>query len=250
MTIAQNLEQTINELKALVIAKYPNAIFNENPFTSTMHRYASNGKTRIGHYFYANFGFSTTAPKSSIPQLDASVSRVDIKIVYENSNRTIIMNYPIDSVDVNYCSYSKKDNNKNIALGRKWNRNVVKWSSIQLRKKFEFNTILNAETAFNLETILGLKDENEIINIEAHKVKRLIVPSKDQLRQIKTGNISTSNFNKFGFTKEKNTYYHMNVKVGTKQDILHFIIRKIDLFMPDFTTRCPRTVNKRANLVA
>jgi len=249
MTITENLNNTIDELKAIILTKYPTATFEQNPFKYISNRYASNGNTRIGTYYEIRFGFSVAAKESSHPELRPSITSVDLKIVYENGKRIIYTDFPIDGVDVNYMKFDAKVCRRNVTLGRKHNRQVVKWVSNQLRKKFEMNHTLDEATNNALIKMIALHQENENIINEAHRITSKVRPSKDRQRQMRrTGR--SMDISEFGFSKEGNTYFHNGTKVGTKSSIYTFIKLNMELFTEDFDTKYPYTAKKKLSLVA
>lgn len=249
MAIQQNLENTINELKALITKKYPTAVFPKNPLKHILNRYASDGNTRIGTYYRCDFGFVVDAPESSHEDLKPSPTHVNIFITFEDGFRKISFGFPVSSVDVNYIKFDKRVNQRNITLGRQHNRKVVKWTREQLTKKIDCSLELDANTNQALIRKIGLHKEAEKIRNEAYRLSGEIVPSKDKLRQMRRRGIP-HNPNQFGFSKEKNTYYHNDIKVGTKSDVYSYIKNNIELFMENFSSECPFTAEKKSKIPA
>jgi len=233
MSIQENLDQTITALKEIITIKFPNVSFDK-PYNHLSNRYDHTGNGLIGSYYKSSFKFVTVAPESSHPDLRASKTSVKIQIVYENGERKISLDFPIDSVVKWYMIFDARTNKRNVTLGRAYNRKVVKWSSEQLRKKFEFVQELDTTTNDNLIEMIALDKENTFIINKAHTIAR----------EVKAKPINYSSYSSHGFTKVKNTYFFNDKKVGSKSILFHFVKNNIQLFLTDFVNVCPVTAMK------
>jgi hypothetical protein len=232
----------IAHIETIVLGKYPHAdIMNLGWRLNKI--FDSSGNRVIETDYRQELEITTTAPESSHPELKRSITRVMLTIIAKaNGSLTITHRFPIDGVDVHYGKFDKKINNKNVSLGRAWNRKVVKYFTGTFMKHVPHTRELSPIEINAINTLISYEDQKDKLNTQIHFIINEVVPNDRDVKDMRRRGGHRHSLNlgyKYGFDYENHKFYEDGKLIAPRKDMRSYIRSNPKRFIPNFDELYP-----------
>lgn len=229
-TVTNILNAKQSEIDSVLRKKYPN-IEVVSTYTTDRNRYDSSGNRVLHTYFYRETKYKVRHNTSSHPELAKPFVTFTITLRIELDRLHTDINIHIDIVDVNYCRFDRKINNKNISIARAQERSVRGYLYSTFTKNVAQSRDLTEEEKQGVNICLILLAESGRINNMVHHITR-------QVRELRAGT------EVFGINRTANTYYQGAIKIGTREKVSDYVRSNAKFLIPDFKEKYPFTFMK------
>lgn len=235
-TMYQLLDQKEKEIATVLRKKYPDIIQTFPPYITDRTRFDETGMKELHLYYTSETKYKVINKESSHPELSRPCVTFTITIKIEEGRLDVHVNVHADSVDVNYCQYEKKVNNRNIAIARKQRRQVDNYLHGAFKNKVVHSyELTQSENEAFRQSLRQLIEEQKLRSLIHNKLTRSVknIPKGIQcpLTHIR---------------REANSYYLGSEKIGTKDNISSYIKNNIRKFIHDFDTQYPELAKLEA----
>lgn len=233
------LEDKIEEISTVLRKKYPDVEI-KTPFTTDTTRYDHTGNKALHNYYYSKFDCKIVNKESSHPGLARPFVTFTVSIAIENGHLSVNVSIHTDSVDVNYITFEKKINKRNVAIARQQRRQVVKYlyGAFKTKVAHSYDLTQSENEAFE-QSLRQLKKEKNLKALIHNKLSRSV---KDLP---KGGQCPHTNIKRVA-----NSFFLGDNKIGTKDEVTSYIKQNIKKIIPDFDSQYPEIAKSIAEKVS